>query len=295
MRRHFSEVRARLRVTVALGALGLCATAVASDRDVSFVTCPIARDAGPDADVCFVADFQGSYIALENPNDWGTPELQHRVLVEGIIREEPGTCGALKFEGRASVLPELAPECATMLPYDGSFKGVAGGVFNRGSPAQKAYAQALAERIATDPAASIEPAILDPPVASPPTPPFLQRQLVIMYPFESTRGSGPDMARLHELSDYAQLSKASRVDIAGYRAVSKLSDGSSMIERQELARLRAQLVAAVMTRLGVDARILSTRWESDAIPGTGHADWRNRKVEITVTPGVSDKAAARLQ
>jgi outer membrane protein OmpA-like peptidoglycan-associated protein len=284
MRRHRRDARTGLRVAFVLGALGLSTAAAAGDRDASFVTCPVARDAGPDADVCFLADYQGTSIALENPTDWGAPELQHRVLVEGIIKEEAGTCGALKFEGRASVLPELAPECSVILPYDGSFKGVAGGVFNRGSPAQKAYAQALADRIATDPAASIEPAILDPPVPSPPAPPFLRRQLVIMYPFESTRGSGPDMAKLHQLADYAQLSKASRVEIAGYRAVSKLSDGTSMTERQELARLRAQLVAAVMTRLGVDARILSTRWESDAIAGTGHEDWRNRKVEITVTP-----------
>jgi len=259
--------------------------AEAQDREVSFIACPIARDAGPDADLCFVAEYQGKLIALVNPPDWGNPQLLHRVLIEGVMENEPGTCGALKFDGRASVLTEVSRECDDVLPYDRSFKGVAGGVFNNGSAAERGYAQALAARVARDPAASIEPAIIDPPPMRPPMPPFGPRQLVITYPFDSTRGSGPDMVKLRELAEYSRISKATHVEIVGYRAVSRLSDGSTMTEQPELAQLRAQKIAHIMIRLGVDARTVSVRWRDEAVAGSTHADWRNRKVEVTVTPG----------
>jgi outer membrane protein OmpA-like peptidoglycan-associated protein len=251
---------------------------------VSFLACPIARDTGPVTDVCFLAEHNGEQYALVNPPDWGVPQLHHRVLVEGLVKDGPLVCGAHPLEGRASVMSELAAECGTVLPYDEIVKGAAGGVFNSGSPAQRAHAEELLRRTPSEPRASIEPAILDPPPPPVPTPPFEARTLTVIYPFSSTRGSGPDMVKLRDLAVYVNIAKARRVSVTGYRAVSLLEDGSTLAEPADLARARAEKIAGILTRLGVNAKLMQVRWDETAIPGSGKEDWRNRRAEISVEP-----------
>jgi outer membrane protein OmpA-like peptidoglycan-associated protein len=251
---------------------------------VSFLACPVARDTGPDTDVCFFAEYKGDRYALLNPPDWGVPQLKHRVLVEGHVKEGPPECGATPIEGRASVMTEIDETCNVIVPFDNVIKGVAGGVFNRGTPEQRAYAENLARRAALDPRLSIEPVILDPPRTPPPAPPFNSRTLVITYPFDSDRGPGPDMMKLKELADYALAAKARRVDVIGYRATSRLSDGSEVTEKPAMAEARAKKIAAILDGLGMATRIIDVHWDARAIAGTGDGDWRNRKVEVTVAP-----------
>jgi outer membrane protein OmpA-like peptidoglycan-associated protein len=266
-------------------ALTLSAIAdTASARYVSFLACPIARDTGPDTDVCFFAEHEGQRYALANPPDWGVPQLHHRVLVEGVVKDAPAVCGASPLEGRTSVMRDIDDACAAIVPYDEVVKGVAGGVFNSGSAQQRAYAQDLARRVATDPSASIEPAILDPPTAPLPVPPFEARSLLLVYPFDSTRAAGPDMVKLKEMVEFIRIAKVHHVTVTGYRAVSHLSDGTELEESADLARDRAQKIGAIMVRLGVGAKVMRIAWESQPIPGTGREDWRNRKVEINVEP-----------
>jgi outer membrane protein OmpA-like peptidoglycan-associated protein len=250
---------------------------------LSFLACPVARDTGPDTDLCFFTEYKGDRYALVNPPDFGAPQLKHRVLVEARVKE--GTrCGATMIEGRVSVMPEVDPACDTLVPFDGVIKGEVGGVFNSGTPQQRAFAEDLARRAALDPRLSVEPAIGNPPPAPPPAPPFTARTLAIVYPFDSDRGAGPDMVKLKELVEYVRAAKAAHVDILGNRAVSRLSDGSELVEKSNLAEARARKIAGIMIALGVDEKIVRVRWESDAVPGKGDEDWRNRKVEVTVTP-----------
>jgi outer membrane protein OmpA-like peptidoglycan-associated protein len=251
---------------------------------LSFLACPIARDTGPVTDVCFLAEHNGEQYALANPPDWGVPQLHHRVLVEGLVKEGPLVCGARPFEGRTSVMSELAAECGTVLPYDEIVKGAAGGVFNSGSPAQRAHAEELLRRAQSEPRATIEPAILDPPAPPVPTLPFETRTLTVIYPFASTRGSGPDMVKLRDLAAYAGIAKARRVSVMGYRAISLLEDGSELTEPANLARARAEKIAGILVRLGVNAKLVQVRWEDAAIPGSGREDWRNRRAEISIEP-----------
>ena len=251
---------------------------------VSFLACPVARDTGPDTDLCFFAEHDGNRYALVNPPDFGMPQLKHRVLVEGRIKEGAPYCGAIAIDGRASVMTEIDDTCNTIVPFDGVIKGTAGGVFNSGTPEQRAFAQDLARRAALDPKLSVEPAILDPPPAAAPTPPFEVRRLVINYPFDSDRGPGPDMVKLKNLVEYARAARAKRVDIVGYRAVSRLADGSELTERASIAEARARKIVTIMNALGMDATSARVRWEANAIAGTGDGDWRNRKVEVTVSP-----------
>jgi len=264
------------------------ATAWAADPPpgtaVSFLACPVARDTGPDTDLCFFAEHDGHRYALVNPPDWGVPQLKHRVLVEGRVKEGPAYCGAIVIEGRASVIAEIDASCNVVLPFDGAIKGVAGGVFNSGTPEQRAFAQDLARRAAADPRLSVEPAIADPAPAPLPAPPFERRTLVIIYPFDSDRGAGPDMVKLKELATFIKVANARGVQVVGFRATSRLSDGSELTERQQIAEDRAKKVASILGGLGVNARLAHVSWDTHAIDGNGDGDWRNRKVEISVEP-----------
>jgi outer membrane protein OmpA-like peptidoglycan-associated protein len=264
------------------------AAALAADPSpgtaVSFLACPVARDTGPDTDLCFFAEYDGHRYALVNPPDWGGPQLKHRVLVEGRVKEGPAICGAIVIEGRASVIAEIDASCNVVLPFDGVIKGVAGGVFNSGTQEQRAFAQDLARRATLDPSVSVEPAIADPASAPLPTPPFEHRTLVITYPFDSDRGSGPDMVKLKDVVTFIKVANAKNVQVVGFRASSRLSDGSELIERQQIAEDRAKKIASILSGLGVDERLVHVSWDPHAIDGNGDGDWRNRKVEITVEP-----------
>jgi outer membrane protein OmpA-like peptidoglycan-associated protein len=251
---------------------------------VSFLACPVARDTGPDTDLCFFAEYEGNRYALVNPPDWGVPQLKHRVLVEGRVKEGPGLCGAIPIEGRASVIAEIDENCNLILPFDDVIKGAAGGVFNSGTPQQRAFAQDLARRVALDPNLSVEPAIADPAPAPLPTPPFEQRTLVIIYPFDSDRGSGPDMVKLKDLVTFIKVANARSVRVVGFRATSRLSSGSDITEGQQIAENRATKIASILGGLGVNAKLVHVNWQARAIDGNGDGDWRNRKVEITVEP-----------
>ena len=251
---------------------------------VSFLACPVARDTGPDADLCFFAEHDGTRYALVNPPDWGVPQLKHRVLVEGRVKEGAASCGAIAIEGRASVIAEIDARCDVLLPFDDVIKGVAGGVFNSGTPQQRALAQDLAKRAALDPELSIEPAIAEAPTAPLPVPPFERQTLTIIYPFDSDRASGPDMVKLKDLVTFARVAKVRSVKVIGYRATSRLSDGGDLLERPQMAQDRATKIATILAGLGVDARRTHVSWEAHALDGSGSEDWRNRKVEVIVDP-----------
>jgi outer membrane protein OmpA-like peptidoglycan-associated protein len=271
------------------GAFACCFTATAAAEPaagtpVSFLACPIARDTGPEADLCFFAEYGGVRYGLANPPDWGSPQLKHRVLVEGRVNGGAAVCGAIAIEGRASVLPEIDESCNGFTPYDGVVKGAAGGVFNSGTLEQRAFAADLARRAAADPRLSVAPAITDPPAPPPPRAPFEARSLVITYPFNSDRGPGPDMVALLRLADYARISKARRISVVGYVASSRLSNGEEMKESASMAQRRAEKIAGILTGVGVPAKTLQVRWESQPIAGKGEDDWRNRKVELSLRP-----------
>lgn len=271
------------------GALGLFYAASAAAQPavgtpVSFVACPIARDVGPTFDMCFFTEHAGVRYGLANPTDWGVPQLRHRVLVEGKVREGPPVCGGVPIDGRASVLPEIDETCTTIAPNDGSVKGVAGGVFNSGTPEQRAYAQDLARRAEADPRASVIPAVQNPPAPPPPQPPFTEQRLVVTYPFDSDRGPALDMVALLRLAEYARVSNASSISIVGYSASSRLADGAVLRESDALARARAEKIATILAGVGVPKKALKVRWEAQQIAGAGVDDWKNRKVEILLTP-----------
>lgn len=268
----------------ALLAAGAVAAAPPPGTDLAFIACPIARDTGPDTDVCFLAEYQGASYALVNPADSGNPQLHHRVLVEGKVGEGASVCGATPFIGRASVLPELDAACDTVLPFDGSVVGVAGGIFNSGPPEQRAAMRALGERAVAQPALSIQPVMPDPPPPPAPTAPFAPKDLAILYPFDSDRGSGPDMLEVVKLVAYAAASNA-QVTVTSRQGATKLSNGEVLAERPGMARRRAEKMAGILTGLGLPAKSLKVSWTDEAAAPTGADDFRQRRIDLHLQPG----------
>jgi outer membrane protein OmpA-like peptidoglycan-associated protein len=276
--------RGLIAATLIFAAVHAAAAEPPAGTPVSFLACPVARDTGPDTDVCFYAEYDGNRYGLANPSDWGVPQLKHRVLVEGRVSAGAPYCGAIAIEGRASVMREIDESCSEVVPFDNIVKGTAGGVFNSGTPQQRAFAEDLARRATANPNLSVEPAIPDPAPGPAPVPPFEPRTLVITYPFDSDRGPGPDMRKLRELAEFVRVAKARSVHIIGYCATSRLSDGSELREGSGIAQARALKIAGILNGLGVESKVTHVRWEAQPIAGTGDDDWHNRKVEVTVSP-----------
>ncbi len=280
---------ARSGLGLRLAACGVAAAVTAAaaaappvGAPLSFVACPIARDTGPDTDLCFFAEHDGERYALVNPPDWGNPQLKHRVLVEARVADGAPVCGATPLEAHISVLPELDPSCDTVLPFDGSVRGRQGDIFSQGTPEQRAAALELARRVEADPALSLKPVMRESSYPLP-VPPFKPESLTIYYPFESDRGTDADMLQLLRLKDIARAVPA-RVEVTGHRGASRLSDGTAMIERPEMARKRAEKITGILRGLGVDAEQIETEWIDAPGGDSARDDWRSRRVDLRVVP-----------
>ncbi|MDB5439259.1 MAG: hypothetical protein JWM33_1686 [Caulobacteraceae bacterium] len=271
-----------MRRLLILAAIALTGAAPAPAY-VSFLACPIARDTGPDTDLCFLAEYQGRQYALTNPSDFGQPQLKHQVLVEARVLDGPPVCGATPLEGRVSVMAELDDACNQVLPYDGSVKGAAGGIFYSGPPEQRAAAQDLARRAVLDPRLSVQPVLPEALPAAPPQPPYAEQSLDIYYPFDSDRASGPDMLALTNLVAYAKAAGARTVTVGSQAGVSLLSSNERLAEAGGMAERRAEKLKGIMTGLGLAPQTIQIR-DTLPPPPTGIEDWKARRVSIVVTP-----------
>ena len=84
-------------------------------RTLSFVTCPIVRDTK--SVPCWLAEHKGEIYYLGNQGgvaqDFYPPQLNHQVLVEGVIAEGPRVCGDVPLHPvKTSVLLEIDRELA---------------------------------------------------------------------------------------------------------------------------------------------------------------------------------------
>ena len=87
----------------------------------NFVACPIVRDTATVP--CWLAEYEGQLYFLTLQTDVSAPVnppwLGHRVLVEGVVSEEPNICGGKVLKPVVlSVLPELDASCNTILPAE---------------------------------------------------------------------------------------------------------------------------------------------------------------------------------
>ena len=86
---------------------------------VNFVACPVVRDTAKVP--CWIGKYRGEtyFIGIQTDigGDWYPPQLNHRMLVEGVVSKGPRICGGIVLKpNHVSVLPELDKSCNTILP-----------------------------------------------------------------------------------------------------------------------------------------------------------------------------------
>ncbi len=255
---------------------------IVNAESVSFLSCPIARDTGPDSDVCFFTEYQGREIALIPRTPYNRPELKHKILVEGELIPTKTVCGGVGFKGSLSILPELSPECDEIRPHDGSPAGKRNNLFHRMPEKHRERAFALMERAKSDPSASLEAAIYDPDPTPEPQPPFFDQHLSIYFSFNQVKSSGPELIQLLELIRYANAANET-ILLKAFQGKSKLDSGEILTEKPTMAEQRAQQMVNTLTGLGVSSeRIKVTTIDAFQTP-SGIDDWKQRRVEFTLS------------
>jgi hypothetical protein len=256
------------RGAVALIALlATVATSAAPPNHRNFVACPIVRDTSTVP--CWLAEYKGETYFLTLQTDVSAPvnppQLGHQVLVEGVVSDEPRICGGVVLKPvTLSVLPELDHSCSTILPAEERYNLTFEPPRPPGpSKGRLAFAQDPATPRPT-------PAVIEPG----------PRTFVLQYDFDGLIGfrHGGQLAQIH---DFAQKTKASRIEITAYRAASLLSNDTLLTERDDIGRQRAEQVAALLKDAGLSSLAYDVRWQ-DAPKPDGVNDARLRKADVVV-------------
>ena len=257
--KHFVSILALTLVTT-------IAAAEPGQRNISFVSCPIVRDTKTVP--CWLAEYAGETYFLTIQTDVSAPVnppwLGHRVLVEGVIADEPNICGGRVLKPvTLSVLPELDGSCNTVLPAEDRFNLT----FEPPRPPGPSMGR-LAFNYAEEPKAK--------PGDGPKT-------FLIEYDFDGLVVFRHPRA-LGAILDYARDTQAKHVDITGFRGASLLSNGEKFIEAAGIGKRRAQQTAELLQGAGLVDVEYRVKWQDSASKPNGRTDPKSRKVEVTVRP-----------
>ena len=258
--------------------LALClaaATAAAAPKPgerLSFVSCPIVRDTR--SVPCWLAEYGGELYFLTIQTDVSAPVnppwLGHKVLVEGVVSDEPGICGGRVIKPvTLSVLPELDASCNTILPaedrYELTFEpprppGPSRGRLAFGDPAKRD---------------TVAPS--DAPV------PAAQLAFSLAYEFDG-RVAFRHAQILQRILDTARATHAVEVRITGFRSGSRLSDGTVLRERAGIERERAEQIRELLRGAGLDGVQYTVQGKDTSKRPDGTADAPNRRVDVVLLP-----------
>ena len=210
---------------------------------------------------CWLAEYQGETYFLTLQTDVSAPVnppwLGHKVLVEGMVSDAPRICGGRVITPvTLSVLPELDASCNVVLPaedrYELTFEpprppGPSRGRLAFGDPVMREAAAA--------------------------------RDFTLAYEFDG-KVAFRHAQILQRILDTARSVKATGVHITGYQSASRLSDGTVMRERTELARDRAQQIRELLQGAGLDSVEYTLEWKDLSKRPDGIADAANRRVDV---------------
>lgn len=247
---------------------GSAAAAPKPGSHVSFVTCPIVQDTATVP--CWMADYAGQryYLGIQQDqaNAFHPPWLSHQVLVEAVVTGEPQICGGTVLKPvKLSPLPELDLNCNTILP------------------AEERYQVPFAVRGPGPNPRKLDLTRFTRAETPPPTAPFKPQTFTAYYDFD-TEWATLSTRVITEAMTYAKAVNAKQVEVTGYRAVSKLSDGHDFAERPDMAKRRAERMGATLRDIGVPASTIKVSWSEKALPGNGVDDDTRRKTVIVVKP-----------
>ena len=218
-----------------------------------FVACPIVRDTKTQP--CWLAEYDGELYYLGQQggvaNDFYPPQLGHLALVEGAVGQGR-VCGGIPLQPvKVSVLRELTPACRAMLPAEDGIEA-------------------------------------PPPIPAPrgPAPSWVKvdgpGDVTLYFDFDNDFFSLHVTVALTDLAKHVAQLEESRVEVTGFRAATRLTNGQVMTERDDMGSIRARKVADTLTGLGVPARVITVNAPTEAQPADGVNDPWNRRVEIRV-------------
>jgi hypothetical protein len=221
-------------------------------QSLSFVTCPIVRDT--QTLPCWLAEYQGETYYLGNQGgvaqDFYPPQLNHEVLVEGVIAEGPRVCGGRPLRPvKISVLLEINRNCNTILPAQDGIEAP------QRSPVRDAVSWVRADG---------------------------PGDTTLYFDFDNDFLSLHTTTALQRLVDYFVRTKASGIDVAGFRGSSKLSNGNVMVELPGIAAARANKVREILVGLGVPPQAVNVRLLNAVREPNGVDDPWSRKVNLSV-------------
>lgn len=234
----------------------------------NFASCPVVQDTNTVP--CWLSEYGGElyYLGIQTDisAEFHPPYLGHKVLVEGVISNEPRICGGIVLKPVVvSPLPDPDPSCNTILP------------------AVDKYTVPFAPRPPGPSSGTL--AFQTPPAeaTAPLQPPFAAREFSIYYDFDAPV-TGRHAAILTQIADYAERSEAKRVIVSGYRGATLLSDNTVLTERQGIAQARAEEVADLLRRAGISKVAVQVTFRDQAEPAHGIDDWKSRRTTVRVEP-----------
>lgn len=223
----------------------------------NFVACPIVRDTK--ALPCWLAEYEGEvyFLGLQGSvvSEFYPPQLNHEVLVEGTVTNEPRVCGGIPLRPlRISVLPELNRACNTLLPAEEGLEPPA----------------TVARRFNED---------MRKPGAD-----TSQREFIVPFDFDSDYLTFHTTRIVSEAARVAKAINAASVEVQGFRAATLLSNGRKMIEVDSIAARRANMVGEILLGLGLPAKSVRVSTNTVPEPCDGVTDPEKRRVRIRIEP-----------
>lgn len=219
----------------------------------NFVACPIVRDTKTLP--CWLAEYEGElyFLGLQgsSASEFYPPQLNHEVLVEGTVTNDPRICGGIPLKPlRISVLPELNRACNTLLPAEDGLEAPA----------------AVARRFSED-------------LRKPGTD-ISQREFIIPFDFDSDYLTFHTTRIVGEAARIAKAVNAAKIEVRGYRATTWLSNGKQFIETETIAAQRANKVGEILVGLGLPATAVTVIPKNEPEPCDGVTDADKRRVTV---------------
>ena len=278
--------------------------AIAQERNISFVACPILQDTNTVP--CWLAEHEGELYFLGIQTDaggWSPPWQGHKVLVEGEITDNPRVCGGIVLKSDAapyvkrpsgssagvelpnppvtSVMRELDQTCRTMLPEQDRFNTIEA---RRGPGPSPAQPPRTPEQVAAAAAARAEREAAEAAEAAKLVPPYEPREYEMLYEFDSELAVFT-IGQAQDAIEYAAHIGAKTVEVTGYRSSSLLSNGQHLEEAPFIAKRRAQELETTLRMLGVpEGTTLDVKWDDKVVRGNGRDDWSRRRAVVRVIP-----------
>lgn len=246
----------------------------------SFVGCPIIQDSEPTP--CWLIEHEGETYFLRAQQNLSAqvhhPQLKHRLLVEGVVSDEPRICGGIVLNPLSlSVMRELDPSCDERRP---AVTGVGVALAKRppgpgpsggNREARNTARMALRDRLNKPAGEYVRDDV-----------PREKRSFDAPYGFDSdfTYSYPIVMAA----AKFAKDVMASQVEVHVFRGSALLSDGTRLVERAAVVDDRQAKIAEILAHYFIEDDKI--RWILHRTPAEpdGTADHANRFVRIIVKP-----------